>query len=104
LQEPVVISKYNKKDSVLTASLQKGLTEDDIKGFAVYRTENGNFANDSSNVFEFVPFSTDAKFNLKVTAYQRTKHFSYFVTTVSRTNNESKPVMMFSFASASTTE
>jgi len=102
LHEPIVRSKFNKQDSVLTAFLQKGFSEDDIKGFAVYRSENGNFSNDSNSIYEFVPFSPDAKFNLKVNQLQRSRQFSYFVTTVSRTNNESRPVMMFSFAPATT--
>ncbi len=104
LHEPIVRSKYNKQDSVLSAYLQKGFAEDDIKGFAVYRSENGNLLNDSGTVYEFVPFAPDAKFSLKVTQLQRSKQFSYFVTTVSRTNNESRPVMMFSFAPPTTTQ
>jgi uncharacterized lipoprotein YddW (UPF0748 family) len=104
LHEPVVRSRYNKQDSTLSASFQKGLTEDDVKGFAVYRTGNGNSINDSNSVFAFVPFSPDAKFNLKVTEGERMKQLSYFVTTVSRTNVESRPVMMFSFAQPSTTQ
>lgn len=104
LHEPIVRSKYNKQDSVLSASLQKGFAEDDIKGFAVYRSENGIFLNDSNSVYEFVPFAPDAKFYLKVSQLQRSKQFSYFVTTVSRTNNESRPVMMFSFASPTTAQ
>lgn len=102
--EPIVRSKYNKQDSILTTSLQKGLADEDIKGFAVYRTGNPYFTDDSNNFIEFVPFSQDSKFSLKITSSQRTGHFSYFVTTVSRTNNESNPVMMFSLAPSSTTE
>ena len=99
VHEPVIRSKYNKKDSVLTTLLLQGIPEDAIKGFAVYRTDKENLNVDSVNIFEFVPFAPDAKFNLKITSLQHEKRFSYFVTAVGKTNNESKPVMMFSFSS-----
>ncbi|HXB42655.1 MAG TPA: family 10 glycosylhydrolase, partial [Puia sp.] len=98
LHDPIVRSRYNKQDSVLTTSLQKALADEDIKGFAVYRTLGPSFTNDSNDVFQFVPFGPDSKFILKVDSFQSAGHFSYFVTTVSRTNNESRPVKMFSFA------
>ncbi len=95
---PITNTKYNKKDSVLSASLQKGLIDDEIKGFAIYKADAENFNSDSSAIFAFIPFADDAKFNLKVSSLGRGKRLTYFfVTAVSRTNVESKPVLMFSY-------
>jgi len=99
LHTPIINTKYNKKDSVLTASLQKGMPDDNIKGFAIYRASSEKFDDNSSQLFAFVPYSPEAKFNLKMATLRRDQNLNYFfVTTVSRTNTESKPLLMYSFA------
>jgi uncharacterized lipoprotein YddW (UPF0748 family) len=97
-QTPTISTKYSKKDSILTAFINKGMTNENIKGFAVYRTDTENINIDSLLVLEFVPNVPDAQFNLKLSPSLRTNHYSYFVTTVSSTNVESSPLLMFSFS------
>jgi len=96
--EPAFKSRFSKKDSVLSSFLSSVETEKNIKGFAIYRADKENANLDSLAPFQFVPWSVDAKFDLKITPLQRSNHYVYYVSCVSRTNVESRPIMMFSFA------
>jgi hypothetical protein len=79
-------------DSSLTVYLQKGSMDEDLRGFALYQSGKENFNPDSNTVFEFIPYQPEAKFSLKTFTAQRGVY--YFVTAISRTNNESRPVMI----------
>jgi len=83
------------KDSLLVNWLMKGSPADDIKGFAVYRSDAQNFTTDSIPPVEFIPYQPDAKFVLPSLSQLELKGFSYYVTAISRTNNESAPVAIF---------
>ena len=97
-QAPAITTKYSKKDSILTAFINKGMTNENIKGFAIYRSDTERINIDSLQVLEFVPNGADAQFNLKLSPSLRTNHYAYYVTTVSNTNVESSPLLMFSFS------
>ncbi|HLK30845.1 MAG TPA: family 10 glycosylhydrolase [Puia sp.] len=103
MHEPISSTKYNEKDSMLITSLQKNPVDDEIKGFAIYKSNQSTFNNDSSKLVAFIPFSPDAKFNLKAARFASDKNMVYyFVTAVSKTNTESNPVSIYSFSSAPT--
>ncbi|MBS1946552.1 MAG: family 10 glycosylhydrolase, partial [Bacteroidetes bacterium] len=98
--EPIISISYNKKDSVLTTLLRKAVNDEEIKGFAVYETNDENFINQSNKILAFVPFSPKAVFSMKVKSIGRNKKPAYFfATAVGRNNVESKPVFLYSFAS-----
>lgn len=90
--EPITRSEYSKKDSLLTAWLSKGSADDSLRGFAVYRSGSANPDLDSVNVFEFIPYDPVAGFIIKADTQQHETGFYYFVTAVSKTNVESRPV------------
>jgi hypothetical protein len=54
-------------------------------------------------VFEFIPYQEDAKYIMRGSSLQQARGFYYFITAISKTNNESKPVMVLN-ASATTTK
>ncbi|HVM87332.1 MAG TPA: family 10 glycosylhydrolase [Puia sp.] len=102
-REPVINTRYDKKDSVLTTSLQKASVDENIKGFAVYTTNEENFSPGAGKIFAFVPFSPNATFNIKVNLFEHEKKLTYFfATAIGRNNVESKPVFMYTFSSPST--
>lgn len=91
-EAPLICNEYHAQDTSVTVYLQKSSADEDLKGFALYQSAKEPFNPDSSTVFAFIPYSQEAKFSLKNLASQR--GVNYFVTAVSRTNNESKPVMV----------
>ena len=78
----------------LTFRFGKGNLTDTLRGFALYKAE-GEFNIDSSRAYRFIPASqnSEAKFNLKL--LMTDPNARYFVTAVSRTNNESAPIMIY---------
>jgi len=91
--EPLVRTEYNTKDLSGTAWLSKGAPENTLRGYAVYRTDSANIPVDSLRAFEFIPYDTVAGFTLHGTPTEdKGKVYYYYVTAVSKTNMESRPV------------
>ena len=96
---PLVHTENNNKDSSMTTAwLAKGDTADNLRGFAIYRSDTVDFNIDSARVFEFIPYDPVAAFVKKGLPPQKNdlpptdKKFYYFVTAISRDNVESGPV------------
>jgi uncharacterized lipoprotein YddW (UPF0748 family) len=99
---PVINTEYN-KDSLLTIVMQQGSSTDDLRGYGIYKSADQNLKTDSVPVLEFIPYQADAKFILRGSLLQQAKGFYYYITAISKTNNESAPVMILN-ASATTTK
>jgi len=92
---PAIRTEYS-KDSVLTIHLQQGSDIDNLRGFAVYQSTEENLKTDSTPVLEFIPYQTDAKFKMRGSLLHQGNGFYYFITAISKTNNESTPLMILS--------
>jgi uncharacterized lipoprotein YddW (UPF0748 family)/predicted transcriptional regulator len=91
--DPVFRTEYNAKDVSGTAWLSKGAPEDALRGYAIYRTDSVNAAIDSLRAFEFIPYDTVAGFTVHgESAEDKGKVYYYYVTAISKTNMESRPV------------
>jgi Uncharacterized protein conserved in bacteria len=95
--KPTFKINFDKNDSVLTTNFYPSQGADHIKGYAIYRLPKDEF--DLSNgLFQFIPYTTEAKYTLKVNAGQKEKGYQYFVTAINQFNVESESQMLFSFA------
>ncbi len=83
----------SKTDS-LVFRFEKGGISDSLRGFAVY-VADGDFNIDSSRVYRFIPNDPDAKIVFSMADMNFKTHGRYFVTAISRTNNESDPILMY---------
>jgi hypothetical protein len=90
--EPLVHSEYNKNDSSLNTWLTKGATDDNLRGYAIYRSETADLNIDSANAFQFIPYDPVADFQLQGDTGLPEKKYYYFATAISKTNTESKAV------------
>jgi uncharacterized lipoprotein YddW (UPF0748 family) len=90
--EPVVHTEYSQKDSSLNAWLTKGASNDNLKGFAIYRSETPSVNPDSANVYQFIPYDPVADFVVRGDITPEGKKYYFFATAISRNNVESKPV------------
>lgn len=91
--EPLFRTEYNQKDLSGTAWLSKGAPEDALRGYAIYRTDSATLSTDSLRAFEFIPYDAVAGFTVTGgKAEEKGKVYYYYVTAVSRTNMESRPV------------
>jgi hypothetical protein len=90
--EPFTHSEYNQTDSSQTIWLAKGAAADTLRGYAVYKSDRPDFSIDSANVSEFIPYDPVAGFSVKSTALSPGKSAYYYITAVSKTNIESRPV------------
>ena len=77
------------KDSVVF-QFRSGNAGDTLKGYAVYRTVADTVLS-TDRVFQFIPESETARFIVKGSP-ESVKAVRYFVTAISRTNNESDPL------------
>lgn len=72
----------------------KGNLSDSLRGFAVYKAE-GDFNIDSSRVFRFIPVSPNPETGFNLKSLMSDTNGRYFVTAISRTNNESDPILIY---------
>jgi uncharacterized lipoprotein YddW (UPF0748 family) len=93
-----VIHIYNGHDS-LVFRFEKGNDSDTLRGFAVYKAE-GAFNIDSARVFRFIPNTRDAGMVFSMTELMKQSQGRYFVTAISRTNNESDPILIYPLSTA----
>lgn len=76
----------------MTAWLSKGDTNDNLRGYAIYRSDTIDFNIDSARVFQFIPYDQVAGFVRSATVPPASKTSFYFATAISRNNVESQPV------------
>ncbi len=88
---PMILSA-DATDSGLVVTLQKDSSDAPLRGFAVYKSQDQNPNLDSTLLYAFIPYAPQAKLVLKPTGAGADPAWNYFVTSVSRTNNESLPV------------
>lgn len=93
--DPLTRNEFDEKDSLLSAWLGKGSADDNLRGFAVYRSVTPRLDMDSAHVFEFIPYDPVAVFEVRANPPEPAKGAYYFVTAVSKTNVESQPVLLF---------
>jgi uncharacterized lipoprotein YddW (UPF0748 family) len=73
---------------------EMGNKADSIKGFAVYKAEAA-FNIDSARVFRFIPNNQNAQIVFNQNDLMKESKGRYFVTAISKTNNESAPLLMY---------
>jgi uncharacterized lipoprotein YddW (UPF0748 family) len=98
---PPVLRITDTRDSLIF-NLEKGNGPDTLRGFAIYKDQGelpldsaGSISVDSERVFLFIPNNETPKFVLRVASLMQHKNERYFITAVSRTNNESKAVPLY---------
>jgi hypothetical protein len=67
---------------------------DELKGFAVYKAE-GAFNIDSAMVFRFIPYNESVETGFLLSELIKDRQSRYFVTAISKTNNESDPILIY---------
>jgi uncharacterized lipoprotein YddW (UPF0748 family) len=88
-----VVHINNRQDSVVFR-FEKGNVTDTLRGFAVYKAE-GAFNFDSSRVFRFIPNNDPAETAFILNELIKDLQGRYFVTAISKTNNESDPILIY---------
>ena len=88
-----VMQIHNSGDSLIFR-FERGNTNDTLKGFAVYKAE-GDFNIDSARVWRFIPYNQPAETLFLPGNLVRDPQGRYFVTAISKTNNESDPVLIY---------
>jgi len=90
---PVFHMEYDSKGLSTTAWLSKGMSEDSLRGYAVYRSDSAAINIDSVHAFAFIPYDPVAGFTVHLDpAEQKGPVHYYFATAISRNNVESAPV------------
>jgi hypothetical protein len=88
-----VVRVITQNDS-LSFRFGAGNLKDALRGFAVYKAE-GNFNIDSALVLRFIPDNSDPVTAFSLKALITDSSSRYFVTAISRTNNESAPLLFY---------
>ena len=94
--QPVFKTDFNKEKSIITTHFFVPFDEN-IRNIAIYRLEKDRFDLGAKNVFKLIPYSSDARFVLKLDGTEKEKGYQYFVTVVNKNNVESEAQMLFSF-------
>ncbi|HXB29447.1 MAG TPA: family 10 glycosylhydrolase [Puia sp.] len=93
---PVV--HFSSNNDSLVFSFEKGKLTDELKGFAVYKAEAA-FNIDSARVFQFIPGNQTAKMAFSLIELLNQPQGRFFVTAISKTNNESDPILLYPLSS-----
>ncbi len=88
-----VVHVTNGNDSLIF-SFEKGNAVDTLRGFAIYRAQDA-FNIDSARAFRFIPAGQAIRFTLSTVELMKPAPGRYFVTAISKTNNESDPILMY---------
>ncbi len=98
---PPLIKIITRKDSLII-QFEKGNAADTLRGYAVYKTTGklpadaaGNLSTDSERVYMFIPNNENAQLRFDVQDLLMHKEERYYVTAISRTNNESLPILLY---------
>jgi len=94
--QPVFKTDFDEEKSIITTQFFIPADED-IRNIAIYRLEKDRYDLGAKNVFQLIPYSTDARFVLKLDGTEKEKGYQYFVTVVNKNNVESEAKMLFSF-------
>ncbi len=87
--------EYNQKEFSATAFLAKGDPQDSLRGFAIYQSDTAALPVATGAAFRFIPYDPVAEFTIyNPPAENKGGPHYYFVTSISRTNVESDPVLM----------
>jgi uncharacterized lipoprotein YddW (UPF0748 family) len=88
-----VVHSYSNQDS-LVIRFEKGNQADTLRGFAIYKAESV-FNIDSARVYRFVPNFQTAQIVFSYRELLKDPQGRYFLTAISRTNNESDPILIY---------
>jgi uncharacterized lipoprotein YddW (UPF0748 family) len=81
------------KDSLIF-QFERGSVTDTLRGFAVYKADSV-FNIDSARIFQFIPNSPGAHLTMNLSQSMKQTGGRYFLTAISKTNNESDPILLF---------
>ncbi|HEX3767556.1 MAG TPA: hypothetical protein VHT72_04230, partial [Puia sp.] len=90
----VPVARVITQNDSLSFRFGAGNLTDVLRGFAVYKAE-GNFNIDSAHLFRFIPNNSDPVTGFSLKALITDSSTRYFVTAISRTNNESEPLLIY---------
>jgi uncharacterized lipoprotein YddW (UPF0748 family) len=88
-----MVQAISNNDS-LVFHFQKGSLSDTLKGYAIYKAD-AQFNIDSSHVFQFIPNATANQVVYSIKELLSKPDTRYFLTAVSKTNNESDPILIY---------
>jgi len=88
-----VVRVISQNDS-LSFLFGAGNLKDVLRGFALYKA-TGNFNIDSAIVLRFIPNNSEPVTGFSLKALMADSSSRYFVTAISRTNNESAPLLIY---------
>ena len=91
-----VVHIHTRSDSMVFR-FENGTTNDILKGFVVYKAE-GIFNLDSARALRFIPNSKAAETSFLLGELLKDPQTRYFVTAISKTNNESDPILIYPLA------
>jgi uncharacterized lipoprotein YddW (UPF0748 family) len=94
-----VVHISNSGDS-LVFHFEKGFLSDSLRGFAVYKVK-AEFNIDSARAFRFIPNYLTPQMSLPLSELMKEPQGRYFVTAISKTNNESDPILIYPLTGAS---
>jgi uncharacterized lipoprotein YddW (UPF0748 family) len=78
----------------LVFRFEKGNFSDSLKGYVVYKAD-GAFNLDSSRAFRLIPNNQNAQLVFSLSSLVKELNGRYFVTAISKTNNESDPILIY---------
>ena len=93
-----VVHNISSHDSLLFR-FEKGNVSDSLKGFVVYRAEAA-FNIDSARVYRFIPYNQHTQTAFLLSELLKQTQVRYFVTAISKTNNESDPILLYPLSPA----
>jgi hypothetical protein len=88
-----VVHMYTGNDSLLF-NFEAGNKTDSLKGFALYKADSA-FNIDSARVFRFIPNDQHAETVFSAADLMKNPNSRYYVTAISKTNNESDPILIY---------
>ena len=94
LRPSVPVMQMKSRNDSLIYHFEKGTMTDTLRGFAIYKA-GINFNMDSSVAFRFIPYNVQNQLAFKLSDMLSGSPARFFVTAISRTNNESAPVLIY---------
>ena len=78
----------------LVFRFEKGNFADSLRGYVIYKAD-GAFNLDSSRAFRLIPNNQNAQLVFSLSSLVKEVNGRYFVTAISKTNNESDPILIY---------
>jgi uncharacterized lipoprotein YddW (UPF0748 family) len=94
IRPSIPIVRIITNNDTLIFRLGNGNQTDNLKGFAIYKAE-GKFDMDSSRVYRFIPNNQNPEITFSMKTLSGDINGRYFVTAISKTNNESDPILLY---------